>query len=67
MLTTPAITASVTSTGASIEPTADVIVARAPVVKPRGAASSGWICSTQRSRPLAKVGMLCCHELFERR
>ena len=36
------------------------------VAIPRAAASSGWISSVQRSRPVMSDGTLCIHELFER-
>ena len=62
----PAMTASVTSTGASSAPARLSTRAGAPSARPSRAASSGCTWSVQRSGPETSSSRLCIHELFER-
>src|SRR6185436_1939489 len=66
-LTTPRITASVTSTGTTTVPTADSTRAGSPCTSSRASVSSGWMCNVQRGLPFTSTSRLCIHELFDRR
>ena len=66
-LTTPGRTASVTSTGASTDPTLLLTVATPPSARPRRAASCGCTCRVQRGLPFTSTSTLCIHELLLRR
>ena len=67
MLTTPGITASVTSAGRTISPDWERTRTSAPSPTPSRAASSGCTWTVQRDFPFTNTWRLCIHELFERR
>ena len=66
-LTTPVLTESVISSGASTLPTRLVTRTFESPATPSRDASVGCICRVHRSLPLTKTSMLCIHELFERK